>query len=71
MPTYYLYTFRPPYPEKRVKLNIMNEKEYCVDVLPSPVTSAYRVENVRSRAEAIAIALEKLAGKPTTVYQVI
>lgn len=70
MTTYYVATYRPPYPEKGVKVTVYKEKDYSVDVLPPGMTSVWRVQHVKNRESAIACVIERAAGKGTAVAQV-
>lgn len=67
----YVATYRPPYPEKGVKVIVWKEKEYSRDIVPATVTSLWEVDNVKTRVDAISCVIEKGAGKNVTVRQMI
>lgn len=69
--TYYVAAYRPPYPEKGVKLAVYREKDYSLDVVPATLTALFCVEHVNNREEAIAAVVERAAGKRNAVSQVV
>lgn len=70
MKNYVVTTYRPPYPEKGVKILVLKAEDYP-DTAPPSLTSAWHVENVTNKDEAIAVALEYAAGKPVTASLMI
>lgn len=71
MATYYVEVYRPAYPNRGVKIAVHKEKDYSPDVLNPTCRAVFRVRYVRNRQEAIAVALEKLAGYGTDVNLVL
>lgn len=72
--TYYIATYRPPYPEalhSRVQFNIYRKDRYSASILPATTTAVLRVDNVQNKQEAIAVALEYAAGRKVTVSKVL
>lgn len=69
--TYYVAAYRPPYPERGLKLVVFPEKDYSIDGVPPTMTALFRVQYVNNREEAIAAVVERAAGKGTAVSQVI
>lgn len=61
MGKYVVLTYRPAYPERGVKFQVL-PVEAWPDQAPPTVTAAWHVEGVRTKQEAIAVALEKGAG---------
>lgn len=65
---FWVEVYRPAYPAKGIKYRVYKEKEFLRDVVDPGMTGLFRVENVTTKPEALAACLEKLAGKPVTVY---
>ena len=68
MPTFHLETLREPYPAKGVSFRCHKDKGFSRDSLSPSMTSVHRVEGVNTKDEAVAVALEKLAGINVSVY---
>lgn len=68
---FFVYTYRPPYPENGLRVEALKEKDYCIDLLPATVTSVWRVDAVTKKQEAIAAVVEFAAGKKVCVQQII
>jgi hypothetical protein len=62
----YIETYRPPFPEKGVRFRVHKEKGFSRDVLSPNMTAVVEVDNVTTKDEAIAVAIERLAGHNTT-----
>jgi hypothetical protein len=60
MKKYYITTYRPAYPQRGVKLVATVANDFSQDCLP-PTASATVVSQGRTKAEAIAFAIERLA----------
>jgi len=70
MKTYYVETYRPPYPGRGLKICVHAERDYSRDVLSPGMTSVWAVQACRTKEEAIAAVVERAAGKRTAVSRV-
>lgn len=70
--TYYVETFRPCFQDGGgLKFCVTRMKQFDIDRTHPCLTALFRVENVKTRDEAIAAVIEKLAGHRVSVYQIL
>lgn len=67
---YIVATYRPAYPDRGVKVGVYRPAEWP-DCAPPTVTAAWHVDNVRTKAEAVAVALESGVGLPVTARRIL
>lgn len=70
MRTFYVETYRPPFPDTGVKVTVHRDRNYSADVLNPGMTSVFEVRGVRTKLEALAVMVEHAAGKPVMVRKV-
>jgi hypothetical protein len=71
MATFYVYTYRPTFPEKGVKYDVVKAKDFSNDCLPPTLTTLFQVDNVTTKQEALAVVLEHAGGYAVSVYKKI
>lgn len=67
---YYVETYRPPYPERGIKVRVHAARDYSVDTLSPDMTSVWHVTHVATKQDAVAAVIERAAGRNVTVSQV-
>lgn len=70
MSAYYVETYRPAFPGRGVAVRVLSEREYSIDTLSPGMTSVWHVDHVRTKQEALAVTIERAAGKSVTVSRV-
>jgi hypothetical protein len=65
MPTYYVETYRPAYPERGVHVRAIRGRDFAEDCLSPTMTTVHAVHNVTTKEEAIACVIEHAAGLGT------
>ena len=62
MATYFVETYRPAYPEAGVHFRTTRAEKWSLDTVHPCMTAVFQVDLVKSKDEAIACVIEKLAG---------
>lgn len=71
MAAYIVEVYRPAYPDKRgVSFEVTRETHWNVDSCSPCMTALFRVDCCKNKNQAVALCLEKLAGKPVSVIQI-
>lgn len=69
--TYYVETARPCYPQGGLIYFVHKEKGFSRDCLSPDMTAVFKVEMVKTKAEAIAAVIEYAAGFRPCVYLIM
>lgn len=70
MASYFVETYRPPFPQTGARVRAHRDRDYSTDALHPCMTSVWHVTHVRTKDEAIAVVIERAAGKRVTASQV-
>ena len=68
---YYVETYRPPFPERGVRYRVHSQRAYSRDTLSPDMTAVFEVDNARTKAQAVALVIEKAAGHDVTVRRIL